>query len=325
MLDPVLQGLQSEISRLLIIPDDLLHRVSLDALPLENGQPLISRYAIAIVPSAAIAAHLYARRQRSESPRILAVGDPRFSEEAAADPTTELYRSAFLETGGLPRLTASAREARLAAGFSPDAELRLRDDASESYLKRRDLAGFSIIHLASHALVDERTLERTAIALAPGDGEDGFLSAGDLSALQLNADLVVLSACRTAGGVVVGGEGVQGLVAPLLSAGARSVMATMWPVGDRSTARFVEDFYRQLAAGNDVSDALREAKLAAISRGATVAEWAAFNIIGDPLVEIRLQQPPARWRWPVILPIVVAMITALLVTTRRRTSAGVPA
>lgn len=326
LLDPVLKELPSQISRLLIIPDDLLHRVPLDALPLDNGQPLITRYSVAVVPSAAIAAHLYTRRRVSESPRILAVGDPRFSEEAAADPTTEIYRSAFLETGGLPRLTASAREARIAAGFSPNAELRLRGDASESYLKRSDLAGFSIIHLASHALVDERTLERTAIALAPGEGEDGFLSAGDLSVLQLNADLVVLSACRTAGGVVVGGEGVQGLVAPLLSAGARSVMATMWPVGDRSTARFVEDFYRQLAAGNDVSDALREAKLAAIERGATVAEWAAFNVIGDPLVEIRLQQPPARWRWPVILPIVVAITTALLVAfARRRASAGSPA
>lgn len=322
LLDPVLKDLPATVSRLLIVPDDLLHRVPLDALPLENGEPLIRRYAVAIVPSAAIAAHLSARRQVSQAPRILAVGDPRFAQEATADPTTETYRSAFLETGGLPRLAASAREARLAARFSPHAELRLREDASEAWLKRNDLAGFSIIHLASHALVDERTLERTALALAPGDGEDGFISAGDLAILRLNADLVVLSACRTAGGVVVGGEGVQGLVAPLLSAGARSVVATMWPVGDRSTARFVEDFYRQLAAGDDVSEALRQAKLAAIARGATAAEWAAFNVVGDPLVQIRLRQPPSRWRWPVILPILVALTTALLVgLNRRRASA----
>jgi CHAT domain-containing protein/tetratricopeptide (TPR) repeat protein len=320
MLDPVLEGLPPEIDRLLIVPDDLLHRVPLDALPLADGKPLLTRFAVAIVPSAAIAAHLATRRRVQESPRVLAVGDPRFSDEKSiSDPTSEIYRSAFLETGGLPRLAASAKEARLAARFSSRSELRLRDDASESWLKRSNLAGFNIIHVASHALVDERTLERTAIALAPGNGEDGFLSAGDLSALKLDADLVVLSACRTAGGVVVGGEGVQGLVAPLISAGAKSVVATMWPVGDRSTARFVEDFYRQLADGKDVAEAMRQAKLAAIERGAPLAEWAAFNVIGDPLVQIRLQHPSPRWLTPILVVAVVTAIgTALLYGLWRR-------
>jgi CHAT domain-containing protein len=318
LLDPVLAGLPGNITRLLVVPDDVLHRLPLDALPLADGRPLLRQYAVAVVPSAAIASHLYARRRVNEHPRILALGDPKFADEQSRpDPSSETYRSAFQESGGLPRLAASAREARLAARFSPNAELRLRSEASEAYLKRSDLAGFTIIHLASHALVDERTLERTAIALAPGEGEDGFLSAGDLSALRLDADLVVLSACRTASGVVVGGEGVQGLVSPLISAGARSVVATMWPVGDRSTARFIGDFYRQLAEGKDVSEAIRQAKLAAIERGAPLAEWAAFNVIGDPLVEVRLQQP-SPWRWPVILPIVVAILTALFVAVSRR-------
>jgi CHAT domain-containing protein len=322
LLDPVLTGMPGGVTRLLIVPDDVLHRLPLDALPLADGRPLLRRYAAAVVPSAAVAIHLYGRRRVNEHPRILALGDPQFADERSrSNPFSETYRSAFLETGGLPRLAASAREARLAARFSTDAELRLRAEASEAYLKRSDLAGFNIIHLASHALVDERTLERTAIALAPGNGEDGFLSAGDLSSLRLDADLVVLSACRTASGVVVGGEGVQGLVSPLISAGARSVVATMWPVGDRSAARFIEDFYRQLAEGSDVSEAIRQAKLAAIERGAPPAEWAAFNVIGDPLVTLRLQQP-SRWRWPVIIPITVGLLTALFVAvSRRRVSA----
>ena len=319
LLDPVLNGLPPAITRLLIVPDDLLHRLPIDALPLADGRPLLTRYAVAIVPSAAIGANLYARRQVNPSPRVLAVGDPRFADERTGDATTETYRSAFAEIGGLPRLTASAGEARLVARFSTNPELRLREDASESFLKRNDLASFSVIHVASHALVDERTLERTALALAPGNGEDGFMSAGDLSALRLNADLVMLSACRTAGGVVVGGEGVQGLVAPLLSAGARSVVATMWPVADRSTARFVEDFYRQLAEGSDVSEALRAAKLSAIERGAPLAEWAAFNVIGDPLVLVRLRHPPFQWyRLAMTIAIATAIGSAFLFIMMQR-------
>lgn len=326
LIDPVLEGLPPAISRLLIVPDDLLHRLPIDALPLENGQPLLTRYAVAIIPSAEIGAALYARRQVHPAPRVLAVGDPRFpDEQRGGDATSETYRSAFAEVGGLHRLAASAGEARLAAGFSTDGELRLREDASEDFLKRSDLTGFSVIHVASHALVDERTLERTALALSPGNGEDGFMSAGDLSVLRLNADLVVLSACRTASGVVVGGEGVQGLVAPLLSAGARSVVATMWPVGDRSTARFVEDFYRQLAEGRDVSEALRQAKLAAIERGAPLAEWAAFTVIGDPLVQIRLQQPSFPWyRVAVTIAIATAIGTAFLFVVMQRRRRVIP-
>jgi tetratricopeptide (TPR) repeat protein len=319
LLDSVLASLPPGVTRLLLVPDDLLHRVPFDALPLTDGRPLLSRYATGVVPSAGIASRLYARRRVDETPRLLAVGDPRFPEETTSgDATTEIYRSAFEESGGLPRLSASAGEARLAARFSPAPVLRLRDDASEAYLKHTELTGFHVIHVASHALVDERTLERTAIALAPGAGEDGFMSAGDLSALRLDADLVVLSACRTAGGVVVGGEGVQGLVSPLLSAGARSVVATMWPVGDRSTARLVEDFYRELANGNDVAEALRQAKLAAIERGAPPAEWAAFNVTGDPLVQVRLRHPSGREPW-VPLAGGVLLLTLFLVILRART------
>ena len=70
----------------------------------------------------------------------------------------------------------------------------------ERWLKRADLGRFRLIHLATHALVDETSLDRTVLALAPGAGEDGFLSPADLGALHLEADLVVLSACETASG-----------------------------------------------------------------------------------------------------------------------------
>src|SRR6185437_4967700 len=130
--------------------------------------------------------------------------------------------------GALPRLPWTADEARLVGAFAPRATVRLGRDASAAYLERAPLDEFAVLHFATHSVVDDATPTRSALALAPGDGLTGFVSAGDLQALHLTADLVALSACRTARGAVVGGEGVRGLTGPLLAAGARSVLATQW-------------------------------------------------------------------------------------------------
>ena len=188
-------------------------------------------------------------------------------------------------------LPAAAAEARTAARYFERADVRVRGEASEAFLKRTPLAGYRILHFATHAIVDGRALTRTALALAPGDGEDGFVTPGDLAALELDADLVVLSACQTAGGVVVSGEGIQGLTAPLLEAGARAVVATQWRIGDRGAGPLLEGFYRALAAGLAAGDALRLAKREAIGRGAPPSEWAAFVLVGDPMVRVPLRAP----------------------------------
>jgi CHAT domain-containing protein len=305
LLDPSLGLLDSTITRLVIVPDGPLHRVPWDALRLPGGGYAVERYAISIAPSAAV---LIALGRRAVNPdtgriRLLALGDPAFAEESAAGDSlsaqeaAETYPSAFAAAGGLPRLAGSAKEARLVARYAARAEVRLRQQASAAYLKRAALDPFRVIHLATHAVVDDRSLTRTALALAPGDGESGFLGPGDLAALKLDADLVVLSACRTAGGMVVEGEGIQGLTAPLLQAGARAVVATRWRIGDRRTVGFVESFYDALAQGLPLGDALRAAKLDAISRGAPPREWAAFTAVGDPLVTVPLRRPPAVARW----------------------------
>ena len=97
---------------------------------------------------------------------------------------------------------------------------------------------------------------------------------------------------------MVAGEGMQGLTTPLIEAGARAVVATQWRIGDKSTVKLVEDFYSGLGHGLPVAEALREAKLAALHRGAPAAEWAAFTVVGDPLVRVRLREPAPRvWPW----------------------------
>jgi CHAT domain-containing protein len=259
--------------------------------------------------------------------RLLAFGDPTFGgarkeSGSPAKDDAEVFRSAFEVNGGPPRLKASARESRLVAGYAPEAEVRLGEAASAAYLKTADLARFRVLHFATHALVDESTAARTALALAPGDGESGFVSPGELAALRLDADLVVLSACRTARGMVVEGEGVLGLTSPLLQAGARSVVATSWRIRDQATVAFVKSFYDALSRGLPVADALRAAKLDTLGRGAGPNEWAVFTAVGDPLVRVPLRKPPfAVSGWMALLlmlPVAAAVgAAAYLVRIRR--------
>ncbi len=309
VLAPALGGLPAGVRRLVVVPDGPLHALPFDALRTADGRFVVERYAVSLAPSATVAGALRARPAPAARPeRLLAFGDPTFGDatrapnaggpEARGADAGATFRSAFDSGGGLPRLAASGDEARDVARYAPEAVVRLGDEATAAYLKHAPLDAFDVIHFATHALVDERSVARTALALAPGAGESGFVSAGDLAALHLAARLVVLSACRSAGGVVVDGEGVQGLTAPLLEAGARSVVATEWRIRDRGTARFVDAFYGHLARGLPVADALRAAKLDAIARGAPPAEWAAFTVVGDPTVVVPLRAPPPAARWP---------------------------
>jgi hypothetical protein len=301
LLDSALALLSPGVTRILVVPDGPLHRLPFDALRLADGRYLVERYTVGVVPSAGALATLRQRPVRPDThgTAVLALGDPAFAREQG-DRTArgELFRDAFDRSGGLPRLAAAGDEVRDVARYAPSAVVRVRGDASEAFVKHTPLERFGVLHFATHALVDEATLARTALALSPGEGEDGFLSPADLAALRLNADLVVLSACRTAGGVIVAGEGLQGLTAPLLEAGARSVVATQWRIGDRSTVRLVDDFYRAMAAGRPVAEALRTAKLAAIRRGAPPRDWAAFTVVGDPESRVKLSRPaplPSLW------------------------------
>lgn len=301
LLRPAIQLLPTGIDRIILIPDDRLHRVPFDALPLADGRPLLAHYGVSRAPSVAVALRLSARPPRQGPATLLAFGDPGTAESdtsAGIDPATERYRQAFAEAGGLPPLAGSAAEARHAGRYSRQAVVRLRAEASEAFLKSDSLRHFRIIHLASHALVDDQSESHTSLALAPGGGEDGFLGASEIGQLKLDADLVVLSACRSAAGTVIGGEGVQGLVAPLLGAGARSIVASLWPIGDRRTAVLMEDFYDGLAVGKSVGAALRDAKLAARDRGEPARVWAAFTVVGDPDVTIPLERRrPSAWLW----------------------------
>lgn len=331
LLAPALIELGPAVTRLIIVPDGPLHHVPWDALRLPDARMVVERYAVSVAPSAAVVATLWRRAARGApvrvDARLLAFGDPVFptarrTGDAVTSAAAETYMAAFDVSGGLPRLRASAEEARRVARYAPGAEVRLREDASAAFLKNAPLRDYGVIHFATHALVDERSVSRTALALAPGKGESGFVGVGELASLELGADLVVLSACRSARGKIVAGEGVQGLTTSLLQAGARAVVATNWRVGDRSAVRFADGFYRNLASGLPAAEALRTAKLEAIRRGDSPREWAAFTLMGDPLVTVGLREPepasPRRWGVAAVALVALAASAVYSLRTRRR-------
>ncbi len=331
LLAPALGELEPSVTRLIIVPDGPLHDVPWDALRLPNDTLTVERFAVSVIPSAAVMTTLWQRPPRtapdSGAARVLAFGDPVFPEkrrsgDAPASAAAAAYMAAFHASGGFPRLRASGEEAHRVARYTPRAEVRLREKASAAFLKHAPLRDYRVIHLATHALVDERSVSRTALALAPGGGESGFVGVGELASLSLGADLVVLSACRSARGKIVAGEGVQGLTTSLLQAGARAVVATNWRVGDREVVRFVDDFYGSLAGGLPAADALRRAKLEALRRGDSPREWAAFSLIGDPFVTVALREPdsemPTRLAVAAVAVVAVVSLGAYSLRMRRR-------
>jgi CHAT domain-containing protein len=170
-------------------------------------------------------------------------------------------------------------------------------EASEGFLKTGDLAAFSLLHLATHAVADETAPERSAVLLAPtADGEDGLLTVPEIAGLPLRGKVVVLAACESQVGAVRRGEGVLSLARSFFEAGATAVVGTLGTVRDRDAEAFFGDFYDALGAGKSVSGALAAAKRSAIRRGAAPAAWSRFVLVGNGAVTPR--EAPARiWIW----------------------------
>ena len=144
----------------------------------------------------------------------------------------------------------------------------------------RELPGLQVLHVAAHAVVDAERPQRSRIVLA-----DSTVSAGELEKLDLQGlDLVTLSACQTAQGRMVTGEGVQSLSASFLRAGAHSVVASLWPVSDVAALEFMRQFYAALALGRSKAEALQIAQQRLRTSGGALADprhWAAFALYGD--------------------------------------------
>ncbi|MBD3219742.1 CHAT domain-containing protein [bacterium] len=176
-----------------------------------------------------------------------------------------------------------------------------------------------ILHVAAHARPHDDAPWQSAILLGRAR-----LTAARVAALDLDARVAVLAGCETAGGRVLTGEGIQGLSAAFLSSGVPVVVATLWPVDDRTTHDFVRRFYRELAAGRTVSASARAARLA-VARGVATTHpfaWAGYVVVGDGDVTVDLARrsdgTDRGRRLPIETLVVVGTIVAAVLALRRR-------
>jgi CHAT domain-containing protein len=268
LLRPAVADLPPGVRRLILVPDGILHLLPFAALPLP------SQLQISTVPSATLW-----RRWRGSARHplrsVLVLADPARTEAA------------------LPYARREGR--RVLRRFGGAGEVRAGADAGESAFKRTDFSRFGVLHFAAHAVADAARPEDSAVLLAAdAPGEDGNLHVAEIAPLHLSGKLVVLSACRTAAGALVGGEGVMSLGRAFFEAGAAAVVGSLWPVRDDEADAFFAVFYDHLTAGESAATALQAAQQDRIRAGAPAQAWAGFVVLGDG--DWRLPaRPQSRW------------------------------
>jgi CHAT domain-containing protein len=259
LLQPLTESLKDAV-HLLVVPDGVLAYLPFESL-IEPGQPeryLVEHYAISYSQSASASLALRARSAGlpGAGKTLLAFGDPDYGKPGQGS-----------ERGGATwtAIPHTRDEVLAIASLYPPGErvLRLGLAASESSLKKEDLRQYRYLHFAVHGFADEVNPARSGLVLSQGkDGDqDGILRMDEIAQLRLNAELVTMSACRTAVGRLLEGEGLLALSRTFFYAGARHVIASLWDVNDSSTAEIMKYLYVQLKAGLSPAEALRSAKL----------------------------------------------------------------
>lgn len=291
-----------ERDRVLVAADGALHYVPFAVLPvLHEGtaEPLMTTHEVINVPSMSSLAAQRARRSTQAPSKTLAIfADPVFERTDARlrrpgltiapdTPQGELVTRSSFE---LHRLQYSGREARDIAALVPETARLVSEGfgASRDDVLNADLREYRYVHFATHGVVDSRYPALSALAMSQfdqrGNAVSGYLRLDDIYRLNLNADLVVLSACDTALGREIRGEGLVGLTQAFLYAGAKGLVLSLWPVSDAATATLMGRFYEQMIKeGVSAGEALKVAQLsmAAEPRWDNPYYWGAFVLVGD--------------------------------------------
>jgi CHAT domain-containing protein len=294
--------------RLLIVAEGVLQYVPFAALPSPGDdveRPLIVDHEIVNLPSASVLAVLREEfgNRKPASKAVAVIADPVFSASdsrlaqavktggADSSPFVDAQRSAA-ESGvnDLVRLRFSRQEADEIARLAGEKRNLKAVDfaANRSTATNASLGDYQIVHFATHGLINNQHPDLSGVVLSlvdeQGRPQNGFLRLYDIYNLKLNADLVVLSACQTALGKEIKGEGLVGLTRGFMYAGAPRVVATLWRIDDRATADMMRRFYEaMLKDGLRPAAALRAAQLSMLRdrRWHSAHFWAPFTLQGE--------------------------------------------
>jgi CHAT domain-containing protein/tetratricopeptide (TPR) repeat protein len=274
-------------ARLTIVPYGPLLSVPFAALRDARGRYLVERYTIHSVPAAAVL-QFTARQQRADARAgsMLLVGDPAAPPKIPGEPPLPRLAGANDEVRAIARLVPAARATVLAGRAATEPRVR------------EALSGKAVIHFATHGIVRDSRPLASFLALGTAGDDDGQLTADKIYGLDLDANLIVLSACRSGGGVSTG-DGIAALARAFFYAGTASVIVSVWDVADQPTNQLLPAFYQAWLNGADKASALRAAQLSLIRnlragrvKVATAAGtfvlnedpafWAAFVLLGEP-------------------------------------------
>jgi CHAT domain-containing protein len=223
-----------------------------------DGSVLIEHFRLRFLPSASVLKFLRPALAMKEA-KLLVFGNPDLGD-AALD------------------LQFAESEAKEVASLYPDSRMMIRREASETNFKKA--AGlFQRFHFATHGKFQAEAPLESRLFLARDGDNDGMLTAGELYTMNMDADLVTLSACETGLGKVANGDDVVGLTRGFLYAGSRSVVASLWSVDDQATAELMKTFYENLG-GMSKDRALAEAQIKIRKMFPPPFFWAAFQLTG---------------------------------------------
>jgi CHAT domain-containing protein len=191
----------------------------------------------------------------------------------------------FSESQNLNDLPGTETEVNAIAHlFAGNSKISIRSEANEFVVKSKEVNNFNYLHFATHGVVDATDPALSRIFLTSKGVEDGSLYCGEIYNINMNADLVVLSACETGLGKISTGEGVIGLSRALVYAGAKNIIVSFWKVADESTSELMVDFYTTLLQNKNkgFSEVLQKAKIDMITQGkySSPYYWAPFILIG---------------------------------------------
>lgn len=287
LIKPVAAYLPTQSGSLLtIVPHGPLLNVPFAALRDRQGRYLIERYAIHSVPAGGLLTYTAAgRHANARAGTMLLIADPARPPVVAGEPP-------------LPRLPGAETEIQSIAALLPASRTTML--VGENATAARVLGTVprrSVLHFATHAFAEDADPLASFLALSrpTGTTANGRLTAEEIYRLRLDADLVVLSACRS-GGAITNGDGVAALARAFFYAGAPSLIVSLWDVADQPTNRLLPAFYRAWLRGADKARALRSAQLQLIDdlrAGRVVVHTAAGDLV--------LPEAPAFWAGFVLL------------------------